>query len=625
MRTSRTDHVDSLIVEQMLQLTMSRFFSPISDFQGRNAPTRNGQAVDASWVNGDLVRSWKDHCDKEHSGICLNFPGETFSRVRPAWLIDVLEECLVEGSGCQPYVALSYVWGQVDMFKTLRSTVDLLQRPRALSNINQPISIAKTIRDAMEWVRVLGERYLWADALCIIQDVDDEKQKEIARMAGIFANATVTLVAAQGPDASYGLRGLKDVTEARVLDRPVHKILGEMVTILPVPPRQFGSSYPRSPWSTRRWTFQEGLFSRRQVIFEFNALHWKCAHDEFQEGELPGWNNPGRNPSRFSDSIYDSSTDIPSKWFIIMNQGLPNTSSLLRSIRNYNDRLLTYPQDSLWAFNGIASAFKETFLGPFITGLPSAFFNVALLWKPDPFGADGKMRGDEKTLRNRRAATNKFSDADACLPSWSWAGWKCQLDEVSWSEAMEWTKHQDEENPTRWDCYMSPMSCTSGRQWEYKMTPSQEERGTPIRDLWLEYRDKYMHNETRLCPPGWSRHSISDSSQLGGPFRDSNLPDAYKPRFIYKHDSVPDREFLYPLPIEGRRQDSSPAMIFAPYITCRTKKAGLFVHEFIVGVCDRRFLHVALRDQQGSWAGSLQTNEGLDTLPPECVIHVPNH
>lgn len=134
-----------------------------------------------------------------------------------------------------------------------------------------------------------------------------------------------------------------------------------------------------------------------------------------------------------------------------------------------------------------------------------------------------------------------------------------------------------------------------------------------------------MHNETRLCPPGWSRHSISDPSQLGGPFRDSNLPDAYKPRFIYKHDSVLDREFLYPLPIEERRQDSSPAMIFAPYITCRTKKAGLFVHEFIVGVCDRRFLHVALRDQQGSWAGSLQTNEGLDTLPPECVIHVPNH
>lgn len=237
---------------------------------------RTSQAVDLSWMNADLVCSWEYHCEEGHSDICERFLGEVFANVRPAWLVDVLEECLVQGSECQPYVALSYVWGQSNPLNTLRSTIDAMRLPHSLSLHNTNISVAKTIRDAMGWVQVLGESYLWVDALCIIQDSSDEKDREISNMAGIFANVTLTLVAAEGPDASYGLRGLRGVSEARALDLRVHALGRAVITELPIHINRFSLA----PWSQRGWTCQEDLFSRRQLIFEYNAVRWKCAIDD---------------------------------------------------------------------------------------------------------------------------------------------------------------------------------------------------------------------------------------------------------------------------------------------------------------------------------------------------------
>jgi hypothetical protein len=65
--------------------------------------------------------------------------------------------------------------------------------------------IPRTIRDAMAVVRKLGIRYLWVDALCIIQDDPQDKAKEIHRMDSIYEGSTFTLVAASGSHADAGL------------------------------------------------------------------------------------------------------------------------------------------------------------------------------------------------------------------------------------------------------------------------------------------------------------------------------------------------------------------------------------------------------------------------------------
>ncbi|KAG4429970.1 hypothetical protein IFR05_014547 [Cadophora sp. M221] len=56
--------------------------------------------------------------------------------------------------------------------------------------------IPQSIKDAITSSRRLGLTYLWVDSLCILQDNDVDKAKEIGKMAGIYANAYVTISAA---------------------------------------------------------------------------------------------------------------------------------------------------------------------------------------------------------------------------------------------------------------------------------------------------------------------------------------------------------------------------------------------------------------------------------------------
>lgn len=55
---------------------------------------------------------------------------------------------------------------------------------------------------------LLGERYLWVDALCIVQDDNASKQSMIERMHVIYQNAFLTLFVATGTDANAGLSGV---------------------------------------------------------------------------------------------------------------------------------------------------------------------------------------------------------------------------------------------------------------------------------------------------------------------------------------------------------------------------------------------------------------------------------
>jgi hypothetical protein len=73
---------------------------------------------------------------------------------------------------------------------------------------HRTLGVPRTIEDAIAAVGLLEERYLWVDALCVVQDDDRARQAEINTMASIFSEATISIVAKQGDDANYGLRGL---------------------------------------------------------------------------------------------------------------------------------------------------------------------------------------------------------------------------------------------------------------------------------------------------------------------------------------------------------------------------------------------------------------------------------
>jgi hypothetical protein len=92
-------------------------------------------------------------------------------------------------------VTLSYVWGH--------SPAASGAGPGSL-----PKTFERTIEDAITIAVVLGFRYLWVDRYCIPQDNPAEKNSQIQRMGDIYANSALTIIAAAGDDAEFGLPGV---------------------------------------------------------------------------------------------------------------------------------------------------------------------------------------------------------------------------------------------------------------------------------------------------------------------------------------------------------------------------------------------------------------------------------
>lgn len=199
-------------------------------------------------VDIDRLRGWHKVCQQHHGNCCNDRYTEALARhIDHLILVDVETACLVELPVSTPYIALSYVWGQVDMPKLRQSNSEELKQPGVLRNPVDGINLPKTVRDAMHLVSRLGERYLWVDCLSVKQDASaEEMNRTLKAMARIYASAELTIVAAGGPSADYGLPGVGGPAETRSLS---------LLSLLSPrnPTNQYG--YPwASTWAARGWT-----------------------------------------------------------------------------------------------------------------------------------------------------------------------------------------------------------------------------------------------------------------------------------------------------------------------------------------------------------------------------------
>ncbi|KAM0797559.1 heterokaryon incompatibility, partial [Usnea florida] len=105
---------------------------------------------------------------------------------------DVVEERIVDSSIRCRFLALSYVWGGCQKFQSTKQNQSFLGQRCSLRDVGLPL----TIRDAIDLVREIGERYLWVDSLCITQDDDDYKMGQIRLMDQIYNNAVAVIICA---------------------------------------------------------------------------------------------------------------------------------------------------------------------------------------------------------------------------------------------------------------------------------------------------------------------------------------------------------------------------------------------------------------------------------------------
>jgi hypothetical protein len=272
----------------------SPYISKLIGLRNRIFPARKATA----WVNMNELRLWLDHCDSHHVLHCQFSPQSkrTFLH-RPRRLIHVNRLCLVPAEAQHRYVALSYVWGTGTAFKTLKRNIDILQLDGSISMEGGPFSnstmvssnshrhyqvlpsrhgiatIPQTILDVIKLTQQLGEKFLWVDSLCIVQDDEDERQDQLQHMGSIYAHAYVTVVASGGTDFT-GRRGFDKAKPPR--ERMPH---GRPWTSLRLEIEEHHQSLQNSDRSRRAWTFQEHLCPRRLLIFQNTGVTWEshCA------------------------------------------------------------------------------------------------------------------------------------------------------------------------------------------------------------------------------------------------------------------------------------------------------------------------------------------------------------
>ena len=181
-------------VEVRISAVAYRNAAPAS--KGQENPVKKAEGVSGGLTdNFAIARHWLEDCARNHEACCTRSEEPKL----PSRVIDVQsislggnpEPRLVITNGMHGrYSTISYVWGEGAHVTTTLAEVEDLCREIKMYKLPQ------LFQDAILTTRHLGIPYLWIDAVCIVQDVPDDVQRELSGMSDIYYNSTLTLAAA---------------------------------------------------------------------------------------------------------------------------------------------------------------------------------------------------------------------------------------------------------------------------------------------------------------------------------------------------------------------------------------------------------------------------------------------
>ena len=305
------------------------------------------------------------------------------------------------------YVALSYCWGKNQSVLTTSHNVKEYSTGFALDTLH------RTVRDAVTVTRKLGVRYLWVDALCILQDDPADKAKEISAMGDIYRNAYITIVASRARNVDEGF--LNPSLSYHNVDEPDKRfrfpyrcLNGEMGEVWVE--QYFGESHS-VPLSERAWAMQELVLSTRALIYEPSVgVQWSCMYNgrysanglrELLAADVtPANDSANKHPSRDEIALRSEA------W-----EGLIST---------YSSRNLSLPGDKFFAIEGIARQLNKTWEDTYLAGLWRSNFMRQLAWHINFSFTWGE---DHQKIYTVRPPLPEYR-----APSWSWASTDERID-----------------------------------------------------------------------------------------------------------------------------------------------------------------------------------------------------
>ncbi|KAF9872301.1 hypothetical protein CkaCkLH20_10128 [Colletotrichum karsti] len=324
------------------------------------------------------------------------------------------------------YVALSYVAGQMPVFRLSKENFESLQVEGCLAEIRS--DLPRTINDAIDFTKSLGERYIWVDALCLVHDDVHDVSFGVEIMNSIYQGAYFVIIAAAGTDSNSPL--ISGQPECFLSSR----ITTQLNTVVHMAAVQgLDWHLEHSVYRTRGWTLQEEVLSYRAVIFVNNQLYFRCRCANWSQETAADlkltWLDPGDNNVARTTTLQDGNQ---AAWRAYQNL-----------LEDYSNRQLILDGDALRAASGILRVLTVGLDSWHLDGLPAYYLDLSLLW----ISTGGNMR--------RRPQ----------FASYSWAGWaggiKWPTENEAWAEESgEITRSTDnlrrwilEKTFVRWCCW----------------------------------------------------------------------------------------------------------------------------------------------------------------------------
>ncbi|KAL8995571.1 MAG: hypothetical protein Q9169_004713 [Polycauliona sp. 2 TL-2023] len=338
------------------------------------------------------AKHWMEECNQKHTKCSTRR-----TTILPTRILDLsrtgAEIKLFVTNGLKAeYACLSYCWGSGA--QTLQLTV------ANLAVLTENISLTmlpRSIQDAIAVARHLGIRYLWVDALCIIQDSSEDKMQEIKQMEQIYNSATLTIAAANADSCALGFLSPQTHQAFILQDQPIKLPFlcpdWEVGSLTLVP---YGIERRREPLYCRSWPFQEYLLSPRVLMYGSEQMLWICQKD-----------SPSGIGATFKDGGPQHDVSMTELKYMRMflngsqkiSRGFARRNLWIDLVIKYSAMHQTVPDDKVHAIRGIASRYSHLMNDKYIAGLWKSWILPGLMWK----------RCEPTELRRDRQ-----------YPSWSW-------------------------------------------------------------------------------------------------------------------------------------------------------------------------------------------------------------
>jgi len=327
-----------------------------------------------------FIKRWLQICHTEHWK-CRSIP----TRFAPTRLLDLGTQDtndirLVAGStiGRGSYAALSYCWGSVPQLVLTSENQSELRRRIPFE------SLSTVARDAATVCRGMSIRYLWIDAMCIMQGPGGDFHQEAAHMDEVYANALFTICAGASANTTQPFLVRRDPlwwTQCHLIDES-----GESLGYISADYCEFGNDVPgKFNLDSRGWCFQEQFLSPRSIYFGPKDIHWICRegtvcdrYPDFEgcRGTKDHKGSRWQSPKQLYEgvvSLGNKSISEPGTWV--------DWYKIWRIIReDYSRKQLRYQSDKLLALAGVASIIQRKFNATSSFGLWLEFFLDELLW-----------------------------------------------------------------------------------------------------------------------------------------------------------------------------------------------------------------------------------------------------